>query len=175
MTTKDQVNSTSVNTEEAQKTEQNFSVVSIYTKDISVETPNSPHIFREEWKPKVDFDLQMSTQDLGDNMYESTLSVTITTTLPETAKPGNKAKTAFLVEVNQAGVFSLRGFSKEDIDFILATTAQEILFPYARESVSSLVIKSGFPQMLLPPVNFNALYQEHKAKAKSDVKEEVVE
>ena len=103
---------------------------------------------------------------MGDNLYESVINVTVTTKVPsESADKKEELKTAFLVEVQQAGIFNITGFSEGDIDHILATTAQEILFPYARELVSSLVSKAGFPQMLLPPVNFNALYEEHKAKA----------
>lgn len=148
--------------------QQAFSIINIFTKDISVETPNSPHIFSAEWNPKVDFDLQMSNENLGDNMYESVLHVTVTTSIPMQNKDKKEEqKTAFLVETKQAGIFNIAGFSEDDIEHILATTTQEILFPYARELISNLVTKAGFPQMLLPPVNFNALYQEHKAKEKS--------
>ena len=147
--------------------EQNFSIVNIYTKDISFESPNSPQVFSTEWKPIVDFDLQMSSNKLEDNLYEVILNLTVTTKVKVgTEKDKVEEKTAFLTEVQQAGIFSIAGFSENEIEQILAITTQEILFPYARETISSLVSKGGFPAMLLPPVNFNALYLEHKQKQK---------
>jgi preprotein translocase subunit SecB len=163
------------------QTKQNFSIINVYIKDASFESPNSPHMFNVEWKPKVDFDLQMASTSLGDNLFEAVLHLTVTTKLAikdagnsganaaandgsngkDKDNPGNDDKTAFLVEVHQAGIFAIEGFNEQEIEQILATTAQEVLYPYAREFVSSAVAKGAYPQMLLPPVNFSALYEQH--------------
>lgn len=154
---------------ENKEIKQNFAVVNIYVKDISFEAPNSPYMFSVDWQPKVDFDLQMGSNPLGDDLYEAVLHLTVTTKLAvKTSEDKTEDKTAFLVEVKQAGVFSVAGFNEPEVEQILATTAQEILFPYAREAISSMVIKGGFPQMILPPVNFDALFAQHKAKQRQE-------
>lgn len=139
-----------------------FSVHNIYIKDISYEAPNTPHIFSEEWKPKLDFDLQMGRQVLTDNVHEVVLDVTIT------VKVGEEEKVAFIVEIQQAGVFSVEGFSEEQLAQVLSTTAPGILFPYVREAVSSCVTKGGFPQLVLPPMNFEAMYQQQLQEAEQE-------
>jgi preprotein translocase subunit SecB len=140
--------------ENGQDKEKNFSIQKIYTKDISFETPNSPQIFIEKWEPQVDFNLGTDVQPLeDDNLYEVTLSVTVT------VKCGDK--TAYLVEVSQAGVFTLTGFNEDEMGPMMGSFCPNILFPYAREVVSDLVNKGGFPQLLLAPVNFEALYSQH--------------
>lgn len=157
---------------ETKQSNKKFAIVNIYTKDISFESPNSPQMFGVEWKPKVDFDIQMGSNPVGENLFEAILHLTVTTTIAVPKGEPSKSqketetedKTAFITEVKQGGVFSIEGFTDQENEQILATTAQEILFPYAREIVSSLVAKGGYPQMLLPPVNFDLLYQEHKGK-----------
>lgn len=135
----------------------NFTVHNIYVKDISFEAPNSPEVFTQEWSPKLDFDVEMGRAALGEDLYEVTMSITVTVTM---AKAENK--TAFLVEIKQAGIFLLQGIDdQKQLDYILSTTAPTILFPYAREAVSSLVTKGGFPQLIIPPMNFEAMYQQH--------------
>lgn len=133
--------------------EKQFSIQKIYTRDISFETPNSPTIFTEKWTPKVEFNLSTNTQSLPQNLYDVALTVTVTVKVGE--------KTAYLVEVCQAGIFTLTGFSKEDLGPMLGSFCPNILFPYAREAVSDLVARGGFPPMLLAPVNFDALYSQH--------------
>lgn len=166
-------------TETSNQTEKNFSIINIYTKDVSFESPNSPHIFSIEWKPKVDFDVQIGSSVLDENIYEATLNVTVTTKVilenketKETEKNKNEKnnpeeKTAFLAEIQQAGIFAIEGFTEKEVEQILAINAEEILFPYAREVISNLVSKGGFPQMLIPPVNFEALYLEHQKDKES--------
>ena len=139
--------------ENQQATTQNLAIQKIYTKDVSFESPNSPFGFQDEWKPDVSVDLNTAGQTLENNNFEVILKVTIT------AK--NNDKTAFLAEVHQAGVFQLSGFDDEQQAFILGSYCPGTLFPYAREVISSLVTDGGYPPVILAPVNFEALYQEH--------------
>ncbi|MFA6164358.1 MAG: protein-export chaperone SecB [Methylobacter sp.] len=145
--------------EENDVVEKQFSIQKIYTKDMSFETPNSPKIFTEKWEPVVDFNLATNLTPLEDSMYEIGLTVTIT------VKCGDK--TAYLVEVNQAGIFSLGGFTEQEMGPMAGSFCPNILFPYAREAISDLVTKGGFPQLLLAPVNFDALYSQHRQQAPS--------
>ena len=142
--------------EENKPEEKQFSIQKIHTKDISFETPNSPKIFTEKWEPTVDFNLGTNVESLKDNLVEVSLSVTVTVKCNDT--------TAYLVEVTQAGIFSLEGFSEQEMGPMVGSFCPNILFPYAREVVSDLVAKGGFPQLLLAPVNFDALYSQHLQK-----------
>jgi preprotein translocase subunit SecB len=143
--------------EEHNTVEKQFSIQKIYIKDMSFETPNSPKIFTEKWEPNVDFNLGSHVESLENSLFEVALTVTIT------VKIGNT--TAYLVEVNQAGIFALSGFSDQEMGPMVGSFCQNILFPYAREAVSDLVAKGGFPQLLLAPVNFDALYAQHLQQA----------
>jgi preprotein translocase subunit SecB len=137
--------------------EKQFSIQKIYTKDISFETPAAPKIFTEKWEPAVEFNLGTNVESLDNNLYEVSLTVTVT------VKTGDN--TAYLVEACQAGIFSLNGFSEQEMGPMLGSFCPNILFPYAREVVSDLVAKGGFPQLLLAPVNFDALYAQHQQQA----------
>ncbi len=137
-----------------------FSIQKIYTKDISFETPNAPKIFTNKWEPKVDFNLGTNLDTLEDGLFEVTLTVTVTVTTQET--------TAYLVEVVQAGIFSLSGFSDQEMGPMFGSFCPNVLFPYAREVVSDLVSKGGFPQLILAPVNFDAIYAQHLQQAQKD-------
>jgi len=143
-----------------------FNVHSVYLKDLSFEAPHSPQVFQEEWKPKIDFDLQMGSVALSEaeSIYEVVLSVTVTAKLGEE----KQEKTPFLIEVKQAGVFTVKNFSAEQLKQILATTCPTVLFPYVREAISSLATKGGFPQLILPPLNFDAMYAQHASTAASE-------
>lgn len=143
-------------TEEAKKPaedEQQFQLQKIYLKDTSFETPNSPEIFTENWEPDVNVELQTAGKPLADDVQEVVLTVTVTVKVSE--------KTAYLVEVHQAGVFTLAGFNETERAHMLGSYCPNILFPYAREAISDLIGKGGFPQLLLAPVNFDALYAQH--------------
>jgi preprotein translocase subunit SecB len=130
-----------------------FGLQKIYIKDISFETPNSPKAFTEKWEPAVNMELHTSVGLIGEHVHEVVLRITITAKLGE--------MTVYLAEVNQAGIFMLAGFPDPERDRRLAVTCPGILFPYAREVVSDLVSKGGFPQLLLAPVSFEVLYAEH--------------
>ncbi len=134
--------------------EQQFVIQKIYLKDASLESPNSPNVFNEgDWKPEINVQLNSANTVVSDGVYEVVLSITIT------AK--HDKKTAFLIEVKQAGIFTINGFQEEALGGMLGAFCPETLFSFAREAVSDLVTKGGFPQLLLQPVNFNALYQQH--------------
>lgn len=133
--------------------QQQFEIQKIYIKDVSFEAPNTPEAFTQEWQPDVNVQLNTNAKPIGDKQYEVVLSVTVTAE--------NKDKNAFLVEIQQAGVFGLDGFEPDQLNGMLGSFCPDILFPYAREAISDLVTRGGFPQLLLAPVNFDALYQEH--------------
>ncbi|WP_298773443.1 protein-export chaperone SecB [uncultured Shewanella sp.] len=130
-----------------------FNIQRIYTKDISFETPNSPAVFQKEWSPEVKLDLDTRTEKLADDVYEVVLSLTVT------AK--NVDETAFLCEVQQAGIFSITGLTEPQLAHSLGAYCPNVLFPYARETVGSLVGRGTFPQLNLAPVNFDALFAQH--------------
>ncbi len=136
-----------------------FVIQKIYTKDVSFESPNSPDIFREEWKPKLDLQLGNEYRRIDEENHEIILSVTVT------AKVGDK--TAFLVEVKQAGIFSLTGYSDEEMGPLVGSYCPNTLFPFVREVVSDVVTKGGFPQLVLSPVNFDAMYMHQMEQAKA--------
>ncbi len=138
---------------EETQTEKQFALQKLYIKDVSFETPNSPAVFTQQWEPKVEFNLASNAQALQENLYEISLTVTVTVKLQD--------KTAYLVEVSQAGIFTLTGFEEHELGPMIGSYCPNILFPYAREAVSDLVVKGGFPPMLLAPVNFDALYMQH--------------
>lgn len=130
-----------------------FEIQRIYIKDVSFESPNSPQTFVDEWKPEVTLNLETKSNRIQDDMHEVEIAVTATVT---TGK-----KTAFLIEVHQAGVFMIKGFPTDQLHQMLGSFCPNILFPYAREVVSDIVVRGGFPQLILAPVNFDALYQQH--------------
>ena len=142
--------------EQAQENKREFSLQRVYTKDVSFETPNSPQIFTAEWKPESTLNLNSEVHPMGEDHYEVVLTVTVTT------KVGDKV--AFLVEAQQAGVFLMRGFPQNEQGPMLGSYCPNILFPFLREVVSDLVNKGSFPQLLLSPVNFDALYAQHLAE-----------
>lgn len=142
----------------AQNEQARFMIQKIYTKDMSFETPNSPVIFREEWKPDLDLQLTTEYNQIDETNHEITLVVTVT------AKLGDK--TAFLIEVKQAGIFSLIGYTQEEMGPLVGSYCPNTLFPFAREVISDVVAKGGFPQLILAPVNFDALYMNQLEKSK---------
>ena len=139
--------------EENNAPERQFALQKIYVKDVSFETPHSPEAFTLKWEPKVEFNLASNAQQLQEGLFEVGLTVTLTVKVED--------KTAYLIEVTQAGIFSLIGFQEQEYGHLLGSYCPTVLFPYAREAVSDLVIRGGFPPMLLAPVNFDALYMQH--------------
>ncbi len=130
-----------------------FEIQRIYIKDLSYEAPNTPRTFAEDWKPEVQLNLETKSNHIQENIYEVVLSVTATVT-------SNK-KSAFLIEAQQAGIFMISGFPSDQLRQMLSSFCPNILFPYAREVISDAVVRGGFPQLILAPVNFDALYTQH--------------
>jgi preprotein translocase subunit SecB len=141
--------------------QQQFALQRIYTKDLSFESPTTPAVFKKQWQPQVNVDLGTKSDKIDDQgNYEVVLSITITAKVEE--------ETAFLAEVQQAGIFFVTGIEGEDLRRVLGTAAPNILFPYARECIDTLCVKGGFPAVMLAPINFDALYQQALAKAQAE-------
>jgi preprotein translocase subunit SecB len=146
-----------------QQVEQQFAVQRIYTKDLSFESPATPEVFKKQWQPQVSVDLNTKSSAIdSEGNYEVVLSLTITAKVEE--------ETAFLIEVQQAGIFFVSGIEGDDLRRILATAAPNILFPYARETIDSVCVKGAFPALMIAPVNFDAVYERAltQAQASSD-------
>ena len=144
----------------AAPTEQNnqptYNIEKIYVKDLSLEVPNAPGIFLERDAPSVDVQLHHASKSVDDGIYQTELTITVTAKIGE--------KTMFLAEANQAGIFQIRNVPNQDLDPILGIGNPNILYPYARETISDMITRAGFPPVLLNPVNFEALYQAQKSQ-----------
>jgi preprotein translocase subunit SecB len=130
-----------------------FEIQRIYIKDISYEAPHTPHTFVEEWKPEVQLNLETKSNRIQDDVHEVILSITATV--------NSNKKPAFLIEVHHAGIFLITGLPSDELRQMLGSFCPSILFPYAREVISDIVMRGGFPQLILAPVNFDALYAQH--------------
>ncbi len=145
------------NTQNGQDQQKGLQLQRLYLKDVSFEAPGVPQIFTEQWKPDINVQLNSSSRQLnGGNDYETELTVTVT------AKNGDAV--VYLVEVKQAGIFTLTGMEDAERDFLLGAYCPNLMFPYVRETLSGLAAKGTFPQMLLQPINFEALYQQKLAQ-----------
>ena len=142
---------------EEAKVEPEFGIQRLYVKDLSFEAPNSPEVFLQEWQPELDMDLATKTTPLGDDNHEVVLSITVTVKLKET--------TVFLAEVHQAGIFTIKNFPDDQLKPMLGSFCPNILYPYVREAVTDVVVRGGFPQLYLTPVNFDALYEQHEQQS----------
>jgi preprotein translocase subunit SecB len=140
---------------QANRPEQVFQIQKVYIKNASLESPSTPEIFTHEFQPQLEVDLNVESQalDAESGVYHVVVRVTVTTKVEE--------KVAFLCEVEQAGIFTLMGFNEEELAYLLGAQCPNTLFPYAREAISDLVARGGFPQLLLEPVNFDAMYASH--------------
>lgn len=151
-----------------QEQDAQFMIQRIYVKDSSFETPNTPAVFQQQWEPELTLDLNTQNTLLENGVYEVVLTVTATVK--------NKGTTAFLSEVKQAGIFTIQGAPEEQIGHLLGSFCPSILFPYAREAITAHVIRGSFPQLVLAPINFDALYmqqieEQQKAGAKAQIEE----
>lgn len=127
-----------------------FSAQRIYLKGLSFETPKGAELFQKQWTPKVNQDLSTHSAQLGEGIFEVSLRVTITVK--------DEEETLYLVEVDQAGIFKIEGLGDQQLAQVLNTTCPSILFPYAREVIDSTLTKGSFPPLMIPPVNFDALF-----------------
>ncbi|WP_100642721.1 protein-export chaperone SecB [Alteromonas facilis] len=130
-----------------------FNIQRIYTKDISFETPNSPAVFTKEWKPEIKLDIDTRTNQVNESTFEVVLAITVTATLGE--------ETAFLCEVQQAGLFAVGEMPDQNKAHLLGSYCPNLLFPYAREAVSNMVNRGTFPPVNLAPINFDAIFAAH--------------
>lgn len=145
---------------EQQAPEKQLAIQKVYVKDFSFESPNTPQVFaRSDWSPKTDLNLRSSHTAGEENNHEVVLSITIE------AKEDDK--TVFLVELHQAGLFHISGYGDEEFKAIIGSFCPNILFPYARESIAGIISKGGFPEFVLQPINFDALYAQGLAQARA--------
>jgi len=143
---------------EAQETPRQFALQRIYLKDVSFESPRAPHIFlNPEWQPNINVQVENASSQLGEGVFEVALKITATAT----TEVEGKQETAFLAEVTHAGIFTIVGFEGAELGHIIGSICPTQLFPFTRETVADLVVKGGFPSLLLQPINFDALYMQH--------------
>lgn len=146
----------------AEQPEKQITIQKIYLKDFSFESPNSPTVFTSgDWSPKTNLNLRSSHQKCDGDQSEVVLTLTI--------EAKHEEKTLFLVELHQAGLFQISGYDQEEFGAIVGSFCPNVLFPYAREAVAAIISKGGFPEFLLQPINFDALYaqslQQREAEA----------
>lgn len=153
-TTTDNTNQAAANDSTPKAKGPEFSIQRIYLKDISLESPLAPLIFRQEWKPEIDLQINVDSTKLEDDFYQIVLKITVT------AK--NSDKVALLIEVQQAGIFLLRDFDAAQLTQMLGAFCPNIIFPYAREFISEAAIRAGFPPLYLAPINFDAIFAEQQ-------------
>lgn len=132
-----------------------FNIEKLYVKDLSIEVPNAPAVFLERETPTISVDLGTQATVIGDGFYEVVLTVSVAAKLPD-------EKTVFLVEATQGGIFQIRNIPEDDLEPVLMIGCANILFPYARETISDAVARAGFQPVLLAPVNFEAMYTARK-------------
>jgi preprotein translocase subunit SecB len=152
--TKKTVAKKATDNEQAQQQGPGFGIEKLYLKDVSVEVPNSPEIFTSRETPKISVELNNNAKPLPEGFFEVALQITVTSKIAD--------KTAFLIDVTQAGIFGVKNLPEESLEPILAITCPNILFPYAREAISDLITKAGFTTVLLNPINFETLYMQQK-------------
>jgi len=136
-----------------------LSVHKLYVKDASFEAPGAPAIFQDQGQPQLQLNLSQKVANFAENMYEVVLTVTVTCRISD--------KTAYLAEVQQAGVFGLANFPQEELQAVLGTYCPHTLFPYARQAISDLILAGGFPPFLLQPINFEQLYRDQRRGAEA--------
>lgn len=137
-------------------TEGQFAIQKIYLKDVSFESPVSPQVFTKKWEPDVNLEINTSSKGIAEDIFEVVLRLTVTVKL--------EGETAYLAEIHQAGIFTVKDLPKEMMPNILGAACPNILFPFGREAVADLVSKGGFPQLILSPVNFDAIFAQHQAQ-----------
>jgi len=142
-----------------------FQIEKLYVKDLSLEVPNAPQVFMQADNPQLEIQVRNEATQFADALFEVTVTVTVT------ARSGDK--TLFLAEAAQAGIFTLRGIPPQDLEPLLAVGCPTILYPYARETISDLVTRAGFPAVVLAPVSFEQIYLERKQQAAGEPRIEV--
>ena len=150
--------------EQEQATAKQLAISKIYIKDFSFESPQAPDVFkRGDWKPETNLNLRSAHNEVGGNAHEVVLTITV--------EAKQEDKTLFLVEIQQAGIFEIAGYEKEEFRAIVGSFCPNILFPYARETIAGIIQKGGFPEFVLQPINFDALYLQAKQQAEQQAAE----
>ncbi|MDX1695864.1 MAG: protein-export chaperone SecB [Ketobacteraceae bacterium] len=138
--------------DQANQQQGQFQLQRVYVKDLSFEAPRAPEVFRQEWKPEVNLEVNHSANQIDGDVYEVVLKVTVTVQ--------NQQKSAFVAEIQQAGLFLIAGITGMQFEHVVKGVCPNVLFPYARETISDLVARGTFPQFLLQPINFEAAFVE---------------
>jgi len=133
---------------------QNFSIARVYTKDFCPDSLKAPQIFKKQWNPKLGLEVDVTNEKLSDKLYEVNLKLGMTVKTDD--------EVAFLIRIQQAGIFVLQGFDEATVEHVLGSMCPNILFPYARETIDSLAVKATFPAPMLAPINFDALLEQRK-------------
>lgn len=146
---------------EETKAEKQISIQKIYVKDFSFESPNSPTVFTAgDWSPKTNLNLRSSHNQGENDQSEVVLTISV--------EAKHEDKTLFLIELHQAGLFQISGYEEKEFGVVVGSFCPNILFPYARESIAAMISKGGFPEFLLQPINFDALYAQSQQQRKAE-------
>jgi preprotein translocase subunit SecB len=152
--------------QDAQTPEKRVSIVKLYVKDFSFESPQAPTIFNtKEWAPNTNLNLRSAHSPISDTLHEVVLTITVD------AKEKEGDKTIFLVELQQAGLFDVGGYAKEEMGVVIGSFCPSVLYPYAREAIAGVIQKGGFPEFVLQPINFDALYQQSLQQQQAEAAE----
>jgi len=146
--------------EQEQAVEKQLAISKIYVKDFSFESPQAPTVFKKgDWKLQTNLNLRSAHNVVEDNIHEVVLTITV--------EAKEEENTLFLIEVHQAGLFEIAGYEGEELSAIAGSFCPNILFPYARETVAAMIQKGGFPEFVLQPINFDALYMQSKQQSEA--------
>lgn len=149
---------------EEKAAEKQLAIQKVYVKDFSFESPQAPQVFsKSDWAPKTDLNLRSAHTSIGENNHEVVLTITV--------EAKEEDQTMFLVELHQAGIFHIAGYAEEEMKALVGSFCPNILFPYAREAIAGIISKGGFPEFLLQPINFDALYAQGVAQAAAQAAE----
>lgn len=154
------------NNQENSEQQTAFAIQKIYLKDISFETPSGLEVFTKAWKPNIQQDLNVQVTQMDENLHDVVLLLTITARIDE--------KVIFLVEVKQAGLFTISGLTGIQLSHAINTLCPQILFPYARETIDSILTRGGFPPLMLAPINFEAVFAQAVASAQQQAAKDEV-
>lgn len=153
--------------QESKPAEKKISIQKIYLKDFSFESPQTPRVFTEgKWDPKTNLNLRSTHSGGNDEFHEVVLTITVETK--------HEDKTLFLIELQQAGLFQIAGYTEEEFAAVVGSFCPNLLFPYAREAISGIVSRGGFPELLLQPINFDALYAQSRAEMQNRAAQQAV-
>ncbi len=150
--------------QQGEQAQAGFSMQRIYVKDVSFESPNTPAIFEKDWKPEVKMDLNTKNTKVAENLYEVVVCVTLTATV--------EGMTAYIIEVQQAGQFLVQGLEGVQLAQAVNAFCPNLLFPYLRETIDTILVKGSYPAMMLAPVNFDAIFAQAMMQKQKDAQQQ---